>query len=110
MKIRMKKTKKSLCFVGFLQAVSIFLYCSLIGVILWKGEVFFGPVPNFTAPLLALSLLVTSVIVCALLAFGYPVYLFWDKKESKKALELVGYTALWLILIITVLLTALAIC
>ena len=105
----MRKTKKSLCFVGFLQAISIFLYCALVGVLLWKGEVLFGPVPNFTAPLLALSLLVTSVIVCALLAFGYPVYLFWDKKEIKGALELVGYTALWLVLLIIVLLTTLVI-
>ena len=100
---------KSLTFVGFLQALTIFLYCALVGIILWKGEIFFGPVPNFTAPLLALSLLVTSVLVCALLAFGYPVYLFWDKKETKEALELVAFTALWLILLIIVLLTTLVV-
>ncbi len=105
----MKINKKSLCFVGFLQATTVFLYCALIGTFLWKGEAIFQPVPNYAAPIFVLVLLVVSVLICGLLTFGYPIYLFWDKKETKEALELVAFTALWLALLVIVLLVIIAI-
>lgn len=104
----MKPLKKfSLTFLGFLQAIAIFLYCSLVGVFLWTGSELFGPVKSFAGPLLVLALLVASVLICALLAFGYPVVLFWDKKETKSAIMLVSYTAGWLAFFVALLIITL---
>lgn len=88
--------KFSLSFIGFLQAFGITLYCALIGLLLWAGGEIFGPVKTFLGPFLVLSLLVASVLICALLAFGYPVIMFWDKKNTTGAVKLVTYTTSWL--------------
>lgn len=105
----MKISKKHLWLVGLLQAITIFAYCALVGVVMLNGETFFGTVPNLMAPILVLTILVSSVLVCGILAFGYPVYLFWDKKETKEALELVAFTALWLVLLVIVILAVITI-
>ncbi|MFC1722456.1 hypothetical protein ACFL0C_02290 [Patescibacteria group bacterium] len=86
----------SASFIGFLQAFGIFIYCSLIGFLLWTGNAFLGPANEFIGPALVLAVLVTSVLICALLAFGYPILLLWEKKETKEAISLVFYTASWL--------------
>lgn len=97
----------SFTFLGFLQALGIFLYCSLVGLLLWLGNSIFGPVQTFLGPLLFLSLLVASVLVCALLAFDYPIILFWDHKDTKNAVRLVSYTAGWLVLFVLIVLITL---
>ncbi len=88
--------KFSLTFIGFLQAFGITLYCALIGFLLWAGGEIFGPMKSFLGPFLVLALLVASVLICALLAFGYPAIMFWDKKDTTGAVKLVSYTAGWL--------------
>ena len=99
--------KFSHTFIAFLQAIGIFFYCSLAGFLIWIGNELFGPVENFLGPLLFLSLLVASVLIVALLAFGYPVVLFWDQKKTKEAIEIVLYTAGWLTFFILLLLIVL---
>jgi len=94
--------KFSLSFIGFLQAFGITLYCALIGFLLWAGGEIFGPMKTFLGPFLVLSLMVASVLICALLAFGYPVILFWDKKNTAGAVKLVTYTTGWLVFFIAV--------
>lgn len=101
--------KFSLSFIGFLQALSIALYCALVGFLLWAGGELFGPVKTFLGPFLVLSLLVASVLICALLAFGYPIIMFWDKKDTSGAVKLVSYTACWLTFFIVLILTTMAI-
>ncbi len=76
---------------------------------MWTGSEVFGPVKSFLGPLLVLALLVASVLICALLAFGYPVILFWDKKDTKGAIKLVTYTAGWLAFFVGLLIITLAI-
>lgn len=98
----------SFTFLGFLQALGIFLYCSLVGLLIWVANTWFGPVQTFLGPLLFLSLLVASVLICALLAFGYPIILFWDHKDTKNAVRLVSYTAGWLVVFVVFVLVALA--
>jgi hypothetical protein len=102
-----KIDKYSFTFLGFLQALGIFLYCSLVGLLLFTGNELFGPVRTFLGPLLLLALLVASVLICALLAFGYAVILFWDHKDTKSAVSLVSYTAGWLLLFVLIILVAL---
>ncbi len=102
-----KLSRFSLTFLGFLQAFGIFLYCSLVGFLIWISSEFFGPIRTFLGPLLFLALLVASVLICALLAFGYPIILFWDHKDTQSAIRLVTYTAVWLFFFVTLVLITL---
>ncbi|PIS09531.1 hypothetical protein COT75_01070 [Candidatus Beckwithbacteria bacterium CG10_big_fil_rev_8_21_14_0_10_34_10] len=97
----MKKSKDcSLGLIAFLQALGLVLYCSLIGLIFWKGNQWFGNVPNFEGPLLFLTLFATSCLVCALLTLGYPAILIWKKKQVGNAIKLIAYTVLYLLFFI----------
>ena len=92
--------KASLPFIAFFQALGLVLYCGLIGLLMWKGNDLFGKINNLLGPTLFLVIFVFSAIICALIAMGYPFYLFWEKKDTKKALRLVGFTAGWLVLFV----------
>lgn len=84
-------------FIGFLQALGLSIYCALVGIVFLKGDTWFGNIDNSFGPFAMLLLLVVSALICALIAFGYPFIIFWDKKNTKQALQLVFYTALWLL-------------
>ena len=90
------KKKLSLGFIAFLQALGVIIYCCLVGLLFWRGNKWFGHVPNFLGPLLFLVLFSASVLISGLLTFGYPIILFWEKKQRTKALKLVIYTTGWL--------------
>jgi hypothetical protein len=102
--------KLSLWQVGFLQALGIVLYCSLVGTIFWKGNEIFGPMSNLLGPVVFLSLFITSALISSLIGLGYSIILFWEKKQARRALNLVIYTTSWLaafvlLALITLLLT-----
>ena len=89
--------KRCLCWVSFLQALGLVLYCGLIGAIFWRGEKWFGRMANFWGPFLMLIILVTSALVCGLIVFGYPIRLVLKEKKMDKAVKLVLYTSGWLV-------------
>lgn len=91
------KTKPSLSFIAFFQALGLTLYCTLIGLVIWQGENWFGKMNNLFGPILFLSLFVVSALICSLIALAYPFIIFWDEKNTKKALKILGFTALWLV-------------
>lgn len=92
-----KKTREpSLGFIAFLQALGLFIYCALVALLFWRGNQWFGSVPNFFGPLLFLILFVTSALISALVTLGYPIILFWEKRQRVQAIRLVLYTAGWL--------------
>jgi len=97
MRFFLQKVKISLLLLAFFQAVSLVLYCGLIGVIFWQGNKWFGPPYGFWGPALMLTLLVASVLICGLLGLGFAFRLFWIEKKPEKALKLVVYTTLWLV-------------
>jgi len=90
--------KYNLVIIGFLQATGLAIYCSLVAVLIWNSNHLFGKINDFRGPLLFLILFVTSALVSGILTLGYPVILFWQKKEQVKAIKLVSYTAGFLIL------------
>jgi len=96
----LKKKNFSLSFVAFLQALGLVAYCSLVGYFMWYGEKIFGPPYYFLGPAMFLVLFVASALISALLILGYPFILFWEKKQTIKALKLVIYTITWLVLFI----------
>lgn len=84
--------------VAFIQALGVVAYCSLISLIFWQGQNWFGHVPNFLGPLLMLTILSTSALVCGLLVFAYPVKLYLQTKKPSQPIKLVLLTAAWLVL------------
>jgi len=94
----MKEKNYSLGLISFLQAFALTIYCSLVAVLFWRGNKWFGKVPNYLGPLLFLILFSTSALICSLLTLGYPAVLLWQKKKTDQAIKLVIYTTGWLIL------------
>ena len=93
----MKKLRNlSLGFIAFLQALGLIVYCSLVAVIFWQGNRWFGKVPQYLAPLLFLTLFITSALICAIVALGYPAILLLAKKQTGQAVKLVLGTTFWL--------------
>jgi hypothetical protein len=106
---RQQKKEPSLTLVSFFQASGLVIYCSLVGLLFWRGDKWFGPITSYLGPILLLTLFVTSALISALLVLGYPIILFWDKKQTTEAVKLVIYTTGWLILFILLLLSILTI-
>jgi len=94
------KKKWSLGLIALGQALGLAIYCGLVGLLFWRGSQWFGRMPYYWGPLLFLILFVTSALISALLVLGYPIILFWKKKQVTKALRLVVYTAGWLVFFI----------
>jgi hypothetical protein len=94
------KEKTSLGLISFLQALGLAFYCGLVATLFWKGNRLFGEDPNYWGPVLFLVIFTTSALVSALLVLGYPFFLFWQKKQTQKAIKLVAYTAIWLLVFI----------
>lgn len=100
MKLFSRKKNFSLPLIAFLQALGLVVYCSLVGLLFWRGNKWFGTPHTFLGPSLFLVLFVVSALISALLILGYPFVLFWEKKQTIKALKLVVCTTAWLIFFI----------
>ncbi len=95
--------KKDLSLIGLLQALGIIVYCALIGgFFILLGKIAIKP-SDFWVSVLILVLLVFSAAVTGSIVFGYSVYLAFNKK-IKEALSLLGYTLLYILGFITVIL------
>lgn len=92
---------------SFVQALSLSVYCSLVGLVIYQGERVFGRMANFWGPLTFLILFCTSALMSALLTLGYPFIVFWVQKKPKKAISLVSYTTGWLLLLLMLLMLTL---
>lgn len=89
--------------VGFFQALGVGIYCFLIsGVLNYLDHISVSP-PKIWGLAILLFLLVFSVVITSLLIFGYPIYLT-IKGNIKKALSTFGFTVVFFVLIIIVLL------
>lgn len=93
---------------GFLQALGVTAYCSLIGVFMWNSNNVFGKMNSTLGPIFVLMLLSTSVLICASLVLYKPYRLFVDGKK-KEALGVVVSTASWLFILSMILLAGIII-
>lgn len=107
MSIRLEKL--SLPTLGFLQALGLTLYCGAVVTLISNLNSIAGQQDNkFLAPLLALLILTTSALISALITLGYPIVLFWEKKQPARAIQLVAYTIGWMIVSATIVVSLLA--
>jgi hypothetical protein len=89
------KISSSIKRLGFIQAFGVTIYCSLVGLLMWKGNQIFGNTPNFFGPASVLLLFSVSAMICGLLVFYKPYKLFFMDKK-KEAIDLVLATTGWL--------------
>lgn len=81
--------------VAFFQALGLTAYCLLVGSFFWNANHIFPKMNTFLGPALLLIIFVFSVIVCTLI-FAYNAFIiFWEQKNTKKALKLVVLTTSW---------------
>lgn len=87
--------KLSLSLIGFLQALGVTLYASLVSALIHFLSSFLKDKPdNILGIALMLSLLVFSAAVSGSIVFGYPAYLALNQR-AKEALRLLLYTFLY---------------
>jgi len=99
----MKLKKMSPNLIGLFQALGVSIYCSLIvGLINLLEKTDVRP-PDYIAGIFMLLLLVISASITGLLVFGYPAILALDK-DIKRALQIVGYTLLYSVLVFIIIL------
>jgi hypothetical protein len=87
--------------LGFLQALGVTVYCSLIGLVLWQGSNIFPKVNAYFGPVMFLILFSTSALVCGLMVFYKPYQLFFAGKK-KEAINAVVSTSVWLFLFLLI--------
>jgi hypothetical protein len=78
------------------------VYCSLVGLIFWRGDKWVGN-PGYAGPVMVLILFVVSALICALIVFYKPYNLFFLGKKGD-AIDLVLSTTSWLFVILILLL------
>ena len=89
---------------GLLQAVGVTAYCSLVGLLFWKGNELFGKAPNYAGPVAFLLLFSVSGLICGLIVFYRPYFLFFSGKK-KEAADVVLATAGWLFIFLLIFLS-----
>lgn len=87
---------------GLLQALGVTFYCSLVGLVMWKGNEIFGKVDSYIGPVTVLIMLSVSALVCGLLVFYKPYKLFFEDKKEE-AINIVLSTAIFLFIILLIL-------
>lgn len=94
---------------GFVHALGVVVYVVLVTLIMQNGDRAFGSANNgFFAFALILILFVLSAAVVGSLVAGKPLMLYLDGKK-KEAVALLGYTILFLFLLLLIGLAKLAI-
>lgn len=77
--------------VGFIQALGLAVYIVIVASFMQNAEDLFGKINNFWGPILFLTLFSFSILICGFIALGYPVKLFWIKKNPNLAIKIVAY-------------------
>lgn len=87
--------KSSIEFISFLQATVLTIYCSLVSYVMWKGETWFDSIPNYFTITLMVIIFAVSALTCSYIVLGQAVKIFFEERNAKKVLKLIGYTAGW---------------
>ena len=84
-------------------AVVVFLYITLVTLIMRSGEQLFAGEQNFWGPIVFLSLFVLSAAVMGALILGRPILLYLDGHKTA-AVKFFGYTIAWIVAILAIIL------
>jgi hypothetical protein len=94
--------KKSPLLIGFLEALGIVIYCVIISGFFLAMEKYWPIPPQFLGITVMLIILVFSAAITGSIVFGYPVLLILKENKIKEGLSILGYFALFLLIMIIV--------
>lgn len=102
--------KSTPLFVSFLQSLALTGYIFLVANVMINGEKWFDELdkPLIFGPMLFISMFVFSAMVSATVVLGYPLYVFWIKKNVERAAAVLFGTGLFIALYIIIYLAILA--
>ena len=89
--------KLPLSALGFVQAFTLAVYISLVGLIMWYSQEWSDQAPGVLGILFFLTIFTVSALISGLITLGYPIFLFFKHKNTAAALKLVFYTIGWLV-------------
>lgn len=99
--------KPSLEFIAFLQALGLVAYCFLVSLVMAGLNQTFHNLPMpVLGPVIVLTLFVASALISSSIVLAYPLVIFWNQKNTTRALKLVLETAAWLAILLVVITTA----
>lgn len=99
----------SIFFVSFLQATALAVYITLVATFITNINRLFSAIgPVFWGPVIGISLFSLSALICTLLVGAYPFWIFWEKKQTARALKIIIATAAWFLLFIILTLSRIA--
>ncbi len=83
--------------IGFLQAISVVVYCIGISYLMnhLPAEINYNP---FISGYVFLITFITSALLTASMVFAYPIFLFLDKRQQE-AVKIVLITTFWLVIL-----------
>lgn len=82
-------------------AIGVFVYVMLVVLVMTNGEKIFGQMEEkYWGPVTFLLLFVFSALVCGLLVFGRPIYLWFDNAK-KEAVKMILFTVVNLFVILS---------
>lgn len=91
---------------GVLQALGVAFYCSLVALVMWRGNEIFGKVDSYLGPVAVLVMLSASVLICGIIVFYKPYKLFFAGRREEAA-DVVISTAVSLFVILLILFSGL---
>jgi hypothetical protein len=99
--------QKQLFKLGFLYALGQGVYIFFVALLMRNAERYLSGTPdNILAPITFLTLFVLSAAISGALVLGKPALLYMEGKK-KEALQLFGFTLLWLFIFFAVLVVSL---
>ncbi len=101
--MKKKHNNHKLYSIGTLTSMGLVWYVFLVSLLMMNGDKIFGSSPEIFGAITFLMLFVVSALVCFLLVFGGPVYLYLEKKK-KDALVLLGTEVSFLVFILLMIL------
>ncbi|MFA7654016.1 MAG: hypothetical protein WCX97_03175 [Candidatus Magasanikbacteria bacterium] len=93
-------TNSKLIFWGFVHAMGVDLYITIVAIIIRYGEQIFGKMNNLFGPMAFLMLFVLSAAITSALVLGRPILLYMEGKKIE-AIKLFGYILGWLFILTT---------
>jgi len=92
------KCDSKLCWQSFAHSLGVFIYVTIIAMVMRNGEKLFGKEDTFWSPIAFLMLFVFSALITSSLILGRPIYLYFDGKKEE-AIKLFFCQIGWLFVI-----------
>lgn len=105
---RMKKLASHI--IGLMEALGVTFYCVFAAIIMDVLSSSSLPIENQTIfGVVFLLFFILSALITGGMVLGYPIWLFFEKKNHKEAIQVLVFAALWMIVSLVITILAIAV-